>query len=516
MAKKQSITNLANLAMKKLKKDSPEQYQELSDLLQEQQRRKDNCGAKSYIPNGKAENFIKLVGSNEKFVNMFIGANGTSKTATGANIVTNILFGIQSEWFEEPLFQEWPYIKRGRIISDPTTIKEKIIPELRKWFPKNEAKRIPNANFEETKEGKAYVCKIITKTGWTIDVMSTEQDSKEFESVDLGFVWIDEPMPEAKFLATVARGRLGMIMFWTYTPLFHAAWIKRWMDDQIERGELGSVQAVMEDNCSLHGVRGFFKHKHIKRIADSFPEDEKEARVFGQFGHLIGRVHKKFRRDVHVIEPYPLDTKDWTTYKAIDPHPRVDDHVLYMSVNKKGTKIFSAELLNNGLVKRLYTRMKALESAMNFRIETRIIDPAAFVGDQHRDKEKDVGTQLKDLGETYIRGSKSLMGGIKRTNDALDYEEKKGLIIRPPEIYIFNTLPVLIKQLEEYVWGEHKGPTKDEKQPSGKPRDINDHQVENMHRLLMHPAKFINYNLREGSLIPTMADEEDNEFDPYA
>ena len=79
---------------------------------------------------------------------MFIAANGVGKSAAGANVVTNIVFGPQNKWFRSaafewtdskgrvqvrpetpmPLFEKFPYQKRGRIISDPTTIKEKIVP----------------------------------------------------------------------------------------------------------------------------------------------------------------------------------------------------------------------------------------------------------------------------------------------------------------------------------------------------------------------------------------------------
>ena len=62
---------------------------------------------------------------------MFVAANAVGKTATAANIITNICYGPQNKYFELPLFQKFPYIKKGRIISDPTTIKEKIIPELK-------------------------------------------------------------------------------------------------------------------------------------------------------------------------------------------------------------------------------------------------------------------------------------------------------------------------------------------------------------------------------------------------
>ena len=276
----------------------------------------------------------------------------------------------------------------------------------------------------------------------------------------------------------------------------------------------------MEDNCKVHGVRGFFEHAHIKRIADAYPEDEREARVFGKFGHLIGRVHKGFKRSVHVIKPFAINEQDWTTYVALDPHPRVPDHVLYLSVNKKGTKILTGEILSEGSPKLLYERIKAFEVAMHYRIEQRIIDPSAYVDDQHRE-EKSVGSQLFDMGQRWVKGSKDLMAGIKRTDSALDYEMAGGKFIRPPELFIFDNLKVTIKQLEEYVWSEYKGRTADEKKPKGQPRDINDHNVENLHRLLLAEPLFIPYALRLPSSIPSgyglgqpgIGDASD--FDPY-
>lgn len=498
--------------MQKLKTESPESYRELSELFREKERRQKNNLCKSYVPNGKAEEFIKIIGSDKHFVNLLIGANAVGKTCIGANIVVNICYGPQNEYFEYPLFQKFPYLKRGRIISDPTTIKEKIIPELQKWFPKNDAKQIPDAPYETAKEGKNYVSKIRTSTGWEIDLMSNEQDVKEFESVDLGFVWIDEPMPKDRFMATIARGRMGMIMFWSLTPLTYSAWIKEWLDENV--GELAQyIEAEMEDNCKTHGVRGILEHSHIKRMADSYPEDEKEARVFGRFGHLIGRVHKTFRRGIHVIPPFAVDERRYTTYMALDPHPRVADHALYLSVDKNGTKFITGEVISEGLIKRLVERLLAFEQAMHYRVQERIIDPTAFVDDQHR-KEKTVGSQLMEAGLHFSRGSKSLMAGIKRTNDALAYIQNQGKMIKPPELYIFETCPVLIKQLEEYVWGDWKGPSKDEKQPMGRPRDINDHNVENLHRLLLLEPTFVPYVFRSRQSSPSIDDEE-RALDPY-
>lgn len=483
-------------------------------LYQERNEAIEANRGKTYVPNGKAEDFIKMVGGGEKFVSMFIAANGVGKSAAGANIIANIVFGVQSKHFDQPVFNNWPYAKTGRIISDPTTIKEKIIPELTKWFPSNEAKNIPEANFEESKEGKNYVCKIETNTGWTIDIMSTEQQAKEFESTDLAFVWIDEPMPRDKFMATLARGRLGMLVFWTFTPLTYSAWIKDWMDSAVQEGYADYVEAEVEDNCKVHGVRGILEHVNIKRMVDAMTEEEREARAFGKFGHLIGRVHKQFSRKIHVIKPFQINVKDYTMWKAIDPHPRVPDHVLYMAIDRQGTKFITSEMLGEGHVKDLYARMKAHENEMNYRIEGRIIDPAAYVDDQHN-REASVGKQLFDLGETdYIRGAKDLMAGIKRTNDALNYELKEGTLIRQPEIYIFDTCPITIKQLDEYVWVEIKGPSRDDKKQSAKPRDRDDHMPENLHRLLLAEPTFIPYTWGKGNQSPDLVKEE-LELDPY-
>ena len=504
-------TKLSNLSLDDLK--------EIDEETKNLEKRDKQEAAKYYVPNGKAEKFIAMVGSDKHFVNMFIGSNGSSKTSTAVNILASIVYGPQNDFFQLPLFQKWPYIKKGRIISDPTTLKEKIVPELKKWLPSNDANQIPDAPYETGKEGKNYISKFTTNTGWEIDLMSNEQDVKEFESVDLGFVWIDEPMPKDRFMATIARGRLGMIMIWTFTPLTYSAWIKDWLDDHVG-SDADFIEAEMEDNCKVHGVRGFFEHAHIKRIADAYPEDEKEARVFGKFGHLIGRVHKKFSRKIHVVKPFAINEQDWTTYKALDPHPRVPDHVLYLSVNKKGTKILTGEILSDGSVKLLYERMKAFEASMHYRIEQRIIDPSAYNDDQHRE-EKSIGSQLYDMGESWVRGSKDLIAGIKRTDTALDYQLSQGKFIQPPELFIFDSLKITIKQLEEYVWSDWRGRSADEKKPKGQPRDVNDHQCENLHRLLLTEPLFIPYALRRPSALPSGYGIDGGtggleDFDPYS
>lgn len=183
----------------------------------ELERQKRDERYKFYVPNGKIEQFIKLIGSGNVFVALLSAANGVGKTAAGCNILAHILFECSCGWFDLPLFKSFPFLKKGRIASDPTTIEQQIAPELEIWLPKG--KYTPN------KAGRSFNSKFTTVTGHEFDLMTYEQDTKEFESVSLGWAWFDEPPPEDKYKATVSRMRRGGIIWITQTPLTGSAWM---------------------------------------------------------------------------------------------------------------------------------------------------------------------------------------------------------------------------------------------------------------------------------------------------
>lgn len=447
-------------------------------------RSKENL-AKTYIPNAKMEEFINLVGSNEVFVNLLIAANGVGKSASGVNIITNICFGVQNDWFKGlPLFEKFPYLKRGRIISDPTTIKEKIIPELKKWFPSNRFKE----QYITEKQGKFWESRWMTDTGFIFDIMSNEQDSKEFESTDLGWVWFDEPSRKSIYNATVARTRTGGIIFWTMTPLEYSAWIEEDLYNKRDGINVEYIEAHMEDNCKEHGVRGILEHKNIERQMSQWPEDEKQARAYGKFGHLLGKIIKSFNRKIHVIRPFEMKRSEYSIFMALDTHPKVDEHAMWMAVNDKGQKYIIAELLFKGTASQLASEFKKIEGGM--RIEGRLIDPSAFNEDE-RSNEQSFGLKLSNLGYEFEMGSKDLANGIKRLQEGFDYEMVGNEFINKPEVFIFDTCPVTIIQHESYVWVKNRGKMADTRQDRGTPVDKNDHQPENLRRLLMRDFKFV-------------------------
>ena len=171
-----------------------------------------------FIPNGKAEQFIKMVGSGDVFISLFSAANGVGKTATTCCMLAHILYGPSgNKFFDYPIYNNFPYPKRGRIVSDPTTISGTIVQELKKW--------LPEGRYKTNKGGKNFESKWSTDTGFEFDLMTYDQSVKEFESSTLGFAAFDEPPPFAIFKATVARMRLGGLIWIGATPLTGSAWM---------------------------------------------------------------------------------------------------------------------------------------------------------------------------------------------------------------------------------------------------------------------------------------------------
>ena len=408
----------------------------------------------------------------------------TGNTAVAVNIITNLCFGVQNDFFKLPLFENYKYLKKGRIISDPTTIKEKIVPELKKWFPSNRYQ----IHYETKKDGKQYERSWTCDTGFSFDLLTTEQDVKEFESVECGWILIDEPCPRSIYLASIARARMGMIMFWTMTPLSYSAWV----DDEIISKRDGVnwdyITADIEQNCREHGVRGILEHAHIERMIAQYPAEEREARIHGRFGRSLGRVHKLFNNKIHVVTPFRITREQHCVYMALDTHPRVNDAVLWLAVDRDGQKYIIDELWIKTQLPELARTILARET--QYRIMARLIDPSAYNTDD-RVNTPSISQQLYLHGLMFAPGSKDLVGGIRRVDEALLFTEEGGNILREPELHVFSTCERLIWELEKgYVWDEFRGRSAEEKDPKASPKDKDDHMVENLHRLLMIEPRF--------------------------
>jgi phage terminase large subunit-like protein len=443
-----------------------------------------------YEPNGKCEEFINAVGSGNYFVSMFSAANGVGKTAVSSNIVAHICWKSDNVWFKDlPLFKDWPFPKSGRIVTNHKNI-ENLVRVMKEWFPAG--------RYKTMKKSKPFEAYWTTDTGHDFDIMTYDQDSMEFEGPTLGWIWFDEPPTEAIFKACVARLRMGGIIFISATPLDGSAWLY----DHIIAGETEdpemkivkdsqriNITADVEDACIEHGVRGHLRHDDIQRMINEYSEDEKQARVHGLFQHLIGLVFKKWDRKIHVIKPFNINFRDYTVYHALDTHPRTPDMGIWIAVDRQGRKYVVDELQCQEGSEQLAQRVKTINS--NYRIERKIIEPAAFIKDQHTGIA--LTDRLEGYGLTYIEATKNRTASDRRIQDALFYQKvgDSNEFLKAPELYFFETCPRAIWEMEHYRWDEWSGKSADNKNPKEKPVDKDDHIIEDIGRILIQEPKFV-------------------------
>lgn len=445
--------------------------------------RKKNEKFRYYVPNGKVEQFTRMVGSGDTFISLFSAANGVGKTAAGVNILANLFwYRPNNPWFQGKLFREFPYNKKGRIVSDPTTVSSTLVPELKKWFPAN--------RFTTDKVGKNYEYRWKTDTDYEFDLMTYDQQVKEFESATLGWVWFDEPPPEAIYKATVSRMRTGGMIFITMTPLTGSAYLYDQIITNPQKGQREFITATVEDNCIDHGIRGILRHEDIERMVAEYSEEDKQARVFGRFQHLTGLVFKEWERKIHLIKPFQITMQDYCVYQRLDNHPRNPDAVLWVAVDAKGNKYVIDELYGKWTTEELVYRI--MQKDAQYRVVDWKADPSAFIVDQHTNNS--LASRIEEISNYKLRytpASKARQTATTRIHDALSYQYTDGHLIRSPELHVFETLERTIFEFEHWQYNEYRGKTAERYNPSEKPQDKDDHMMENLGRALIDEPCFI-------------------------
>ena len=451
------------------------------EIYEELQYRSRTQKYRNYEPIGKMGEYLDKLGSGKYTVLAMFAANGVGKTTAMVNFLAHLIWPCGNKYFQQPLLKDWPYPKAVRIASDPETLKSTIIPMIHEWFPVG--------RYTETKAGKTYVSRFSTDNGWSITCMSYEQDSKEFESSTLGLVLCDEPPPEPIHRANVARTRKGGIIGIFATPLIGSAWLyDEIVADQSREAKFRTyVTAEVEDACLTHGIRGFLKHDDIVKMVNQYKPEDMQARVFGKFQHLTGLIFKDFTPDIHVIKPFELSRDDYVVYQSWDTHPRENEAILWVAIDRKGTKYVVDELWSDAPTEELVARIKSIDA--KYRIVSRVLDPLGFIEDK-RTNLSFAKLLSATYNLTYQPASKRRMDGVNMIQDALNYQLKGNDMIRPPGIYYFNSCPRTIWETQHWQWQEYAGKSQERHGKSGKPQDKDDHFMESLGRVFLDNPQF--------------------------
>jgi phage terminase large subunit-like protein len=143
------------------------------------------------------------------------------------------------------------------------------------------------------------------KNGWVLEFKSWEQGREAFQARSIGGAWFDEQFPQDVFLETFARTRDYNSPIWfTLTPINPDPFLQERYDNPPDGWEWFSLD--LEDNRKSRG--GYVDDAWIDAFIAETPEDFRDVRIQGKFAGFFGAVYKMWRRDVHVVPPYPGNT----------------------------------------------------------------------------------------------------------------------------------------------------------------------------------------------------------------
>jgi hypothetical protein len=96
--------------------------------------------------------------------------------------------------------------------------------------------------------------------------------------------------------------------------------------DEIDRNKndnlYARVTASIYDACERRGVRGHLDPQIIDEMVEKYPEDERQARVYGEFMYFREKIWTALDPSIHFVNPedYPVDfAKDYIV-QTVDPH----------------------------------------------------------------------------------------------------------------------------------------------------------------------------------------------------
>lgn len=354
---------------------SDQDEKRLRSLIRLKLYRQKNEKLRYFIPNPAQKRWIDEISRENAFVVINAGGNGEGKTWGLVAALGAFMFDSAApQCFNADIFHNFKGPKKIWVVSNPSELGEtsaiqSAIDEL--W---------PKEMYEADKKGKQYKSVFRSKSGWVLELKSTEQHEREFRGSNVGIVALNEPIPERIYRECLARLRSGGLMLGAMTSLYDEPWIVDGLLNKHDGNDYRIIYGNVEENCKDHTPGGTLKHDQIEKILAQYPEDEREARRTGKPLSLSGRIFKSFDRNVHVRE-FEIINSGVSHGMVVDPAIGKPLAIVWRFVDAAGVLHYYDEFPNfefqgakdsNLTVSDYVELIKAREAGR--KIDTRILD----------------------------------------------------------------------------------------------------------------------------------------------
>lgn len=278
------------------------------------------------------------------------------------------------------------------VLDRPDKVSDVWIQEATKWYD--------TSDWTFDKQGKPYITKITLPNGSTINFMFALMEPLAFESIEVDFCVIDEPIPRKIWVALQrggrTKGREARYLF-IGTPI-SAAWLRTDIYEPWTRGELPDVECFrFGTKLNEHNLQDGF----IGTFSKHLTEKEKRVRLEGEFFDTDGlALASMFKRDRHVISrenfENVFDMKGNPCVLAIDPHSSKPHHACLLGVDKDGFFYYIKEIKEKVVPKDFAKVLKKFIEG--FRVVDIVWDSSGEAESTGGDGYKSFSTVMKENG----------------------------------------------------------------------------------------------------------------------
>jgi hypothetical protein len=234
-------------------------------------------------------------------------------------------------------------------------------------------------------------------------------------------------------------------------------------------------------------------------------ESQKIARVDGGWLNLVGLVWGGFKKDIHIIDPFEIPT-DWIVVPLTDYHPSHEIAIGYYAIDPFDRIYVIDETYGHMSPEQVGDDIIRKKTANAWRIRDSFIDPLSK-GDMAYVKNRgldipDTFSVLKERlwkhGVELHVATKDKSSGIRNVERMLEGPNKT------PTLFFFRNLDKIEK--EGHLWEIVRWTYGDD----NKPRDENDHFMENLYRMTLTGIAYTKFH-NEG-----YSQRAETDFDPLA
>jgi len=394
---------------------------------------------------------------------LFIGGNRSGKTVGGAAEAVFRATG------RHPYRAVEPPPTYGRVVAvDFVEGVEKIVkPEIARWLPPSD---LLGGSWESAYDSRLR--ELTLNNGSKIEFMSYDQDLEKFAGTSRHWCWFDEEPPQDIWVECLMRLiDTGGDWWITMTPVEGMTWT---YDDIYERSnpshekyDPNLLVVEVESAMNPHLNEG-----ELEILLAGLDDDEKKARLRGQYVQRGGLIYPNFNENIHLIDPINpkrLAQDQWLHFAMMDHGIRAPTVWLWAAIDREGRMIVYDEYHKAGEIIKVHA---ANVHAYNARHG---VVPSYNVGDPSiRNKDPITGTSIQieyvDHGIPIVLGNNDFPAGSNAVRSKFGGNGIK------QSLWITRNCPNLAWELKRYrfaLWANKKMDR--EKNPKEEPNKKDDH-----------------------------------------